>query len=87
MVHELDYTHYRLFDNNDDAVVLILLECIDKNTIPKKFCKLWRVMNSRTYLEWPDDDNQIPRFWQSLTTAINRPMTDNDCINAFNTDW
>lgn len=71
--YELDYTHFRLFDHNDDAVVLILLEPIDKDTIPKKFCKLRRVMNSRTYLEWPDDDNQIARFWQSLRSAIKRP--------------
>lgn len=71
--YELNYTHFRLFDQNDDTVVLILLEPIDKDTIPKKFCKLRRVMNSRTYLEWPDDDNQIPRFWQSLRTAIVRP--------------
>lgn len=76
--YELDYTHFRLFDHNDDAVVLILLEPIDKETIPKKFCKLRRVMNSRTYLEWPEDDNQIPRFWQSLRTAITRPATGDD---------
>ncbi|XP_076584543.1 toll-like receptor 2 [Chaetodon auriga] len=74
--YELDYTHFRLFDQNDDAVVLILLEPIDTETIPKRFCKLRKVMNSRTYLEWPDDDNQIPRFWQSLRTAIRRPETD-----------
>uniref|UniRef100_A0A3B4YPT9 Toll like receptor 2 n=1 Tax=Seriola lalandi dorsalis TaxID=1841481 RepID=A0A3B4YPT9_SERLL len=72
--YELDYTHFRLFDQNDDTVVLILLEPIDKNTIPEKFCKLRRVMNSRTYLEWPDDDNQIARFWQSLRTAIKIPL-------------
>ncbi|KAM8772705.1 toll-like receptor 2 [Acanthopagrus schlegelii] len=74
--YELDYTHFRLFDHNDDAVVLILLEPIDKDTIPKKFCKLRRVMNSRTYLEWPDDDGQIVRFWQSLRSAIRRPEND-----------
>ncbi|KAM9363735.1 toll-like receptor 2 [Symphorus nematophorus] len=74
--YELDYTHFRLFDQNDDAVVLILLEPIDKETIPKKFCKLRKVMNSRTYLEWPDDDDHIPRFWQSLRTAIKRPEAD-----------
>nr|QCL09083.1 Toll-like receptor 2 [Lutjanus peru] len=71
--YELDYTHFRLFDQNDDAVVLILLEPIDKETIPKKFCKLRKIMNSRTYLEWPGDDDHIPRFWQSLRTAIKRP--------------
>ncbi|KAM9315060.1 toll-like receptor 2 type-2 [Pholidichthys leucotaenia] len=76
--YELDYTHFRLFDQNDDAVVLILLEPIDKNNIPKKFCRLRKIMNSRTYLEWPDDDAQIPAFWQSLRTAIKRPETVNE---------
>lgn len=71
--YELNYTHFRLFDQNDDTVVLILLEPIDKETIPKKFCKLRRVMNSRTYLEWPDNDNLIPRFWKNLRTALKRP--------------
>lgn len=85
--YELDYTHFRLFDQNDDTVVLILLEPIDKKTIPKRFCKLRRVMNSRTYLKWPDDDNEIPRFWDSLRAAINRPLTINDGMNEFNTDW
>ncbi|XP_045903155.1 toll-like receptor 2 [Micropterus dolomieu] len=75
--YELDYTHFRLFDQNDDSMVLILLEPIDKATIPKRFCKLRKVMNSRTYLKWPDDDNQIPRFWQSLRTAIETPETEN----------
>ncbi|XP_071360778.1 toll-like receptor 2 [Trachinotus anak] len=79
--YELDYTHFRLFDQNDDTVVLILLEPIDKTTFPKKFCKLRRVMNNRTYLEWPDDDNQIAGFWQSLRTAIKRPVNDNAGVN------
>ncbi|XP_034544201.1 toll-like receptor 2 [Notolabrus celidotus] len=74
--YELDYTHFRLFDHNDDTVVLILLEPIDKETIPKKFCKLRKVMNSKTYLEWPDDDNKVPSFWQNLRAAIMRPEED-----------
>ncbi|XP_019215654.1 toll-like receptor 2 [Oreochromis niloticus] len=74
--YELDYTHFRLFDQNDDAVVLILLEPIDKKNIPKKFIRLRKVMNSRTYLEWPDDEDQIPAFWQSLRTAIETPEID-----------
>lgn len=74
--YELDYTHFRLFDHNDDTVVLILLGAIDKNAIPSKFCKLRKVMNSRTYLEWPDNEEQVARFWQSLRAAMKRP--DND---------
>ncbi|XP_028286546.1 toll-like receptor 2 [Parambassis ranga] len=76
--YELNYTHFRLFDQNNDTVVLILLEPIDKKNIPKRFCRLRRVMNSRTYLEWPHDENQIPAFWQSLRAAIRRPEVVND---------
>ncbi|KAM4603334.1 toll-like receptor 2 [Polymixia lowei] len=71
--YELDYSHFRLFDQNNDTAVLILLEPIAKETIPKRFCKLRKFMNSRTYLEWPDDDSKIPRFWQSLREAIKTP--------------
>ncbi|XP_041640049.1 toll-like receptor 2 [Cheilinus undulatus] len=78
--YELDYTHFRMFNHNDDSVVLILLEPIDKDSIPKKFCKLRKVMNSKTYLEWPDDDTQIPRFWQSLRKATLRPGMGNSNV-------
>ncbi|XP_033940862.1 toll-like receptor 2 [Pseudochaenichthys georgianus] len=81
--YELDYTHFRLFDHNDDTVVLILLEPIDKETVPKKFCKLRRVMNSKTYLEWPEDHDQIPGFWHSLRTAIKKPETVNGNVVQF----
>ncbi|XP_076001651.1 toll-like receptor 2 [Genypterus blacodes] len=74
--YELDYSHFRLLDQNTDLAVLILLEPIDKQTIPKRFCKLRNVMNSRTYLEWPDDEAHLPRFWQSLRRAIKRPEND-----------
>ncbi|XP_024862853.1 toll-like receptor 2 type-2 [Kryptolebias marmoratus] len=71
--YELDYSHFRLFDQNDDAVVLILLEPIDKDKIPKRFCRLRNFMNSRTYLEWPYDHDQIPVFWQNLRAVIRPP--------------
>ncbi|XP_008295222.1 toll-like receptor 2 [Stegastes partitus] len=76
--YELDYSHFRLFDQNDDRVILILLEPIDKKSIPKKFCRLRRLMNSMTYLEWPDDENHIAAFWESLRTAVTRPETGNE---------
>ncbi|XP_063739430.1 toll-like receptor 2 [Eleginops maclovinus] len=71
--YKLDYTHFRLFDHNDDTVVLIRLELVDKETIPKNVCKLRRFMNSRTYLELPYDHDQIPRFWHQVRSAIKSP--------------
>lgn len=68
--YELDFSHFRLFDENNDAAILVLLEPIEKRTIPKRFCKLRKVMNTKTYLEWPQDEALHPGFWVSLRAAL-----------------
>ncbi|XP_069782783.1 toll-like receptor 2 [Narcine bancroftii] len=68
--YELDYTHFRLFDENNDAAILVLLETIPKETIPQRFCKLRKLMNTRTYLEWPQDEKEQQIFWFSLKEAL-----------------
>ncbi|XP_044286867.1 toll-like receptor 2 [Varanus komodoensis] len=68
--YELDFSHFRFFDENNDAAILILLEPIPEKTIPKRFCKLRKLMNTKTYLEWPMDEEQQLIFWFNLKTAI-----------------
>ncbi|XP_026355287.1 toll-like receptor 2 [Ursus americanus] len=68
--YELDFSHFRLFDENNDAAILILLEPIEKKAIPQRFCKLRKIMNTKTYLEWPTDETQQEGFWLNLRTAI-----------------
>ncbi|XP_074194520.1 toll-like receptor 2 isoform X1 [Rhinolophus sinicus] len=68
--YELDFSHFRLFDENDDAAILILLEPIEKKAIPQRFCKLRKIMNTKTYLEWPPQEAQQEGFWLSLRAAI-----------------
>ncbi|KAJ7326878.1 hypothetical protein JRQ81_016637 [Phrynocephalus forsythii] len=68
--YELEFSHFRLFDEHHDAVILILLEPIPSRTIPKRFCRLRKLMNTKTYLEWPRDEEQEPLFWFNLKTAI-----------------
>ncbi|XP_042557671.1 toll-like receptor 2 [Dipodomys spectabilis] len=68
--YELDFSHFRLFDENNDAVILVLLEPIEKKTIPQRFCKLRRIMNTKTYLEWPRDEALQEGFWVNLRIAI-----------------
>ncbi|NXB82963.1 TLR22 protein, partial [Donacobius atricapilla] len=62
--YELDFSHFRLFDENNDAAILVLLEPIQSKAIPKRFCKLRKIMNTKTYLEWPaagEEQQQV--FW------------------------
>uniref|UniRef100_A0A667ZUF0 Toll-like receptor 2 n=1 Tax=Myripristis murdjan TaxID=586833 RepID=A0A667ZUF0_9TELE len=70
--YELDFSHFRLFDGKDDGdtAILILLEPLSKDDIPKRFCKLRKLMNSTTYLEWPQEEEKRPEFWGSLRNAL-----------------
>ncbi|XP_006875568.1 PREDICTED: toll-like receptor 2-like [Chrysochloris asiatica] len=68
--YELDFSHFRLFNENNDAAILILLEPIEKKAIPQRFCKLRKIMNTKTYLEWPTDESQQEGFWLNLRAAI-----------------
>lgn len=68
--YELDFSHFRLFDENNDAAILILLEPIQSKAIPKRFCKLRKIMNTKTYLEWPAGQQQQQMFWENLKGAL-----------------
>ncbi|NXG26774.1 TLR22 protein, partial [Grallaria varia] len=68
--YELDFSHFRLFDENNDAAILVLLEPIQSKTIPKRFCKLRKIMNTKTYLEWPREEEQQQMFWFNLKIAL-----------------
>ncbi|NXF75940.1 TLR22 protein, partial [Sclerurus mexicanus] len=68
--YELDFSHFRLFDENNDAAILVLLEPIQSKTIPKRFCKLRKIMNTKTYLEWPLEEEQQQMFWFNLKVAL-----------------
>lgn len=70
--YELNFSHFRIIDEHNDSAVLILLEPIAKETIPKRFCKLRKIMNSRTYLEWPQDEEKREEFWHNLRAALKR---------------
>lgn len=70
--YELDFSHFRIIDEHNDSAVLILLEPINKETIPKRFCKLRKIMNSRTYLEWPQDEEKREEFWYNLRAVLKR---------------
>ncbi|XP_029866336.1 toll-like receptor 2 [Aquila chrysaetos chrysaetos] len=68
--YELDFSHFRLFDENNDAAILVLLEPIQSKAIPKRFCKLRKIMNTKTYLEWPLEEEQQEMFWFNLKIAL-----------------
>ncbi|KAK2863373.1 hypothetical protein Q5P01_002906 [Channa striata] len=70
--YELDFSHFWMFDGNAgrDATILILLEPLSKHDVPKRFCKLRKLMSSTTYIEWPQEEERREEFWRSLRHAL-----------------
>ncbi|XP_063776590.1 toll-like receptor 2 isoform X2 [Pseudophryne corroboree] len=68
--YELEFSHFRLFDENNDTAILVLLEQIEKSTVPKRFFKLRKLMNTKTYLEWPTEEEEQQIFWANLKAAL-----------------
>ncbi|XP_040887560.1 toll-like receptor 2 type-2 [Toxotes jaculatrix] len=70
--YELDFSHFWLFngDGGGEPAILILLEPLSQDDIPRRFCKLRKLMSSTTYLEWPQDEERRGEFWRSLRNAL-----------------
>ncbi|NXJ78903.1 TLR1 protein, partial [Trogon melanurus] len=69
--YELYFAHHKLFSENSNSLILILLEPIPPYIIPARYHKLKALMAKRTYLEWPKERSKRALFWANLRAAIN----------------
>ncbi|NXQ83956.1 TLR6 protein, partial [Nyctibius grandis] len=76
--YELYFAHHKLFSENSNSLILILLEPIPPYVIPARYHKLKALMAKRTYLEWPKEKSKRALFWANLRAAIsiNLPTAD-----------
>ncbi|XP_010400100.3 toll-like receptor 1 [Corvus cornix cornix] len=76
--YELYFAHHKLFSENSNSLILILLEPIPPYLIPARYHKLKALMAKRTYLEWPKERSKHALFWANLRAAIsvNLPTAD-----------
>ncbi|XP_065591753.1 toll-like receptor 6 [Cyrtonyx montezumae] len=68
--YELYFAHHKLFSENSNSLILILLEPIPSYVIPARYHKLKALMAKRTYLEWPKERSKRALFWANLRAAI-----------------
>lgn len=54
-------------------VILVVKEPIDPNSLPSKYCKLKKMLNNKTYLEWPEDLKHQAFFWAQLKSVMGKP--------------
>ncbi|NXA30993.1 TLR6 protein, partial [Eudromia elegans] len=84
--YELYFAHHKVFSDNSDSLILILLEPIPPYIIPARYHKLKALMAKRTYLEWPKERSKHALFWANLRAAIsiNLPMADGNTYGECN---
>lgn len=76
--YELYFAQHKVFTENSDDLILILLEPIPKYLIPARYHKLKALMARRTYLEWPKEKGKQRLFWANLRAAITINLVESD---------
>ena len=75
--HEMRMVQMRLFDENLDVIVLVLLDTIPEN---KMTLSLRQLLCKKEYLKWPKNKIGQRLFWQQLRQEIKGPVEINRCF-------
>lgn len=63
-------------------VILVVKEPIDPNSLPSKYCKLKKMLSTKTYLEWPQQDKQQAFFWEQLRSVLGKPVQTRERLHS-----
>ncbi|CAJ1063059.1 toll-like receptor 18 [Xyrichtys novacula] len=73
--YELYFAQQRAMGKTFSDVILVVKEPIDPSSLPSKYCKLKKMLSTKTYLEWPQQSNQQAFFWAQLKSVLGKPTT------------
>ncbi|KAK5861722.1 hypothetical protein PBY51_017177 [Eleginops maclovinus] len=73
--YELYFTQQRAMGKTFGDVILVMMEPMDPGSIPSKYCRLKKMLSTKTYLEWPQQVNQQAFFWAQLRSVLGKPAT------------
>uniref|UniRef100_A0A3B4TA70 Toll-like receptor 18 n=3 Tax=Seriola dumerili TaxID=41447 RepID=A0A3B4TA70_SERDU len=71
--YELYFAQQRAMGKTFSDVILVVKEPIDPSSLPSKYCKLKKMLSTKTYLEWPQQVNQQAFFWEQLRSVLGKP--------------
>ncbi|XP_010735448.3 toll-like receptor 18 [Larimichthys crocea] len=71
--YELYFAQQRAMGKTFSDVILVVKEPIDPSSLPSKYCKLKKMLSTKTYLEWPQQVNQQAFFWSQLKSVLGKP--------------
>ncbi|XP_069031132.1 toll-like receptor 18 [Embiotoca jacksoni] len=71
--YELYFAQQRAMGKTFSDVILVVKEPIELTSLPSKYCKLKKMLSTKTYLEWPQQAKQQPLFWAQLRNVLGKP--------------
>ncbi|KAM6935614.1 toll-like receptor 18 [Lycodopsis pacificus] len=71
--YELYFAQQRAVGKTFGDVILVLKEPMDPSSLPSKYCKLKKMLSTKTYLEWPEQVSQQAFFWAQLKGVLGKP--------------
>ncbi|XP_068586077.1 toll-like receptor 18 isoform X2 [Cebidichthys violaceus] len=71
--YELYFTQQRAVGKTFGDVILVVKEPMDPSSLPSKYCKLKKMLSTKTYLEWPQQVSQQAFFWAQLRGVLGNP--------------
>ncbi|XP_034729623.1 toll-like receptor 18 [Etheostoma cragini] len=71
--YELYFAQQRAVGKTFNDVILVVKEPIDPSSLPSKYCKLKKMLSTKTYLEWPQQVSQQSFFWAQLISVLGKP--------------
>uniref|UniRef100_A0A3B3YCV2 TIR domain-containing protein n=1 Tax=Poecilia mexicana TaxID=48701 RepID=A0A3B3YCV2_9TELE len=80
--YELYFAQQRAMGKTFSDVILVVKEPIDPSSLPSKYCKLKKMLSTKTYLEWPQQVNQQPFFWAQLRSVLGKPTMTREGTNS-----
>ncbi|XP_043935911.1 toll-like receptor 2 [Protopterus annectens] len=75
--YELYFAHQRTIGQAFEDIILVVKESINFESLPNKFCKLRKLIHTKTFLEWPIEVNRQVFFWAQLKSVLGRADTGN----------
>uniref|UniRef100_A0A670XW07 TIR domain-containing protein n=1 Tax=Pseudonaja textilis TaxID=8673 RepID=A0A670XW07_PSETE len=66
---EIQVASFRIFDDHKDVLVLIFLEDIPAEYL-SPYHRMRKLLKTKTYLKWPEDEREIPLFCHRLNMAM-----------------
>lgn len=71
--YELYFAQQKAMGKTFSDVILVVKEPMDPTSLPSKYCKLKKMLNTKIYLEWPQQANQQTFFWTQLRSVLGKP--------------